>query len=72
MTDKEPPEEEDEEELPGRRRYCTLSLKTINRLNKLKNAGIYGRSVPFLMTRFIEDGLRAAHREGYLTDEDMS
>lgn len=64
-----PPEEEEEE--PNVRRYCTLSVKTVDRLTKLRRRGSHGTSVPKIMTAMIEAGVRAAHKDGYLTDEDM-
>ncbi len=67
--DKITPEEEEEE--PNVRRYCTLSVKTIDRLKKLKKKGSHGTSVPKIMTSMIEAGVRAAYKDGYLTDEDM-
>ena len=62
---------DDEEEEPNKRRYCTLSLKTIERLQKLKKRGAHGTSIPKIMTSMIEAGVRDAHKTGYLTDEDM-
>lgn len=71
MAKADPDELEDEKEEPSKRRYCTLSLKTLGRLRKLKARGAYGRSIPIIMTGMIEAGIRVAHKEGYLTDEDM-
>jgi hypothetical protein len=65
------PEDEDEEE-PNVRRYCTLSVKTVDRLKKLKRKGTHGTSVPKIMTTMIEEGVRRAHKDGYLSDEDMA
>lgn len=64
--------DDEESEEPGRRRYCTLSIKTLERLQRLKVRSTHGRSVPAIMTGMIEAGIRAAHKDGYLTDEDMS
>lgn len=63
---------EDEEDEPTDRRYCTLGMKTIERLKKLKKRGSHGTSVPKIMTAMIEAGVREAHKAGYLTDEDMA
>lgn len=62
---------DDEKDEPTTRRYCTLSLKTLERLRKLKKRGAHGTSVPRIMTAMIEAGVRSAHKDGYLTDEDM-
>ena len=70
MADDEAVPDEEEEE-PNLRRYCTLSVKTIERLEKLKKRGTHGTSVPKIMTMMIEAGVREAHKVGYLTDEDM-
>jgi hypothetical protein len=64
------PSEEEEEE-PNVRRYCTLSVKSIDRLRKLKKRATHGTSVPKIMTFMIEAGIRQAHKDGYLSDEDM-
>ena len=71
MADNEALPEEEEEEEPNVRRYCTLSVKTINRLRKLKKRATHGTSVPKIMTTMIETGVWQAHKDGYLTDEDM-
>ena len=70
MVDDEAVPDEEEEE-PNVRRYCTLSVKTIDRLKKLKKRGTHGTSVPKIMTAMIEAGVRKAHKADYLTDEDM-
>ena len=70
MADDETTPEEEEEE-PNVRRYCTLSVKTVDRLRKLKKKSTHGTSVPKIMTAMIETGVREAHKAGYLTDEDM-
>lgn len=62
----------DDQEEPNKRCYCTLSLKTIERLRKLKKRSTHGTSVPKIMTAMIEAGVREAHKAGYLTDDDMS
>ena len=62
---------DDEDEEPNMRRYCTLSVKTVERLKKLKKRGSHGTSVPKIMTTMIEAGVRQAHKDGYLSDEDM-
>ena len=64
-------EMEEEEEEPAVRRYCTLSTRTLERLQKLKKRGTHGTSVPRIMTSMIEAGVRQAHKDGYLTDDDM-
>ena len=71
MADHDTTPDEEEEEEPNQRRYCTLSVKTIERLRKLKKKGTHGTSVPKIMTTMIEVGVRRAHKDGYLTDEDM-
>jgi hypothetical protein len=70
MADREPKSDDDDEE-PNRRRYCTLSDKTIERLTKLRKRATHGTSVPKIMTAMIEAGVRQAHKDGYLTDDDM-
>ena len=71
MADDDTTPEEEEEEEPNVRRYCTLSVKTINRLRLLKKRGTHGTSVPKIMTMMIEIGVRQIHKDGYLTDDDM-
>jgi hypothetical protein len=63
---------EEEEEEPNVRRYCTLSVRTVERLTKLRKKSTHGTSVPKIMTAMIEAGVREAHKAGYLTDEDMA
>ncbi|MBL6928798.1 MAG: hypothetical protein ISR44_06455 [Rhodospirillales bacterium] len=65
------PESEDGEEEQNVRRYCTLSLKTLERIRKLRRRETHGTSVPKIMTSMIEAGVRQAHKDGYLTDDDM-
>ena len=65
------PVPEDEEDEPTDRRYCTLGLKTIERLKKLRKRGSHGTSVPKIMAAMIKSGIREAHKDGYLTDDDM-
>ena len=54
----DPTAREDEEDEPNVRRYCTLSVKTIDRLRKLKKRGTHGTSVAKIMTSMIEAGVR--------------
>ena len=71
MADDDTKPEEEEEEEPNVRRYCTLSVKTIGRLRILKRRSTHGTSVPKIMSAMIENGVRQAHKDGYLTDDDM-
>lgn len=59
-----------DEEEPTKRRYCTLSETTLARLRLLQKKGWHGSSVPKIMTRMIEDGVRRARSEGYLSEDD--
>lgn len=61
----------DDADEPAKRRYCTLAVKTLVRLEKLKKRGTHGTSVARIMTAMIEAGVRDAHKAGYLSDDDM-
>lgn len=60
---------EEESEKNGRR-YCTLAPQTLRYLKKLAKKGTHGTSVPDIMTKFIEEGVRQAIRENFLKVED--
>ena len=61
---------ESEEEPPGKRKYCTLSPVAIRRLERLAKGGSHGSSVPRVMTSLIEEGIRLARKDSFLTQKD--
>lgn len=52
------------------RRDCTLEPETWKRLQKLAKGKWYGGTAAKVMTRFIEDGVRQAIKDGFLTMDD--
>ena len=59
-----------EADLPGVRQACTLDPIMLERLRKLAKGKWFGRSVPKVMVTLIENGIREARRDGYLTLDD--
>lgn len=59
-----------EKEDAGDRRTCTLDPVTWRRMQKLAKGKWYGATAAKVMTRFIEDGIRQARADGYLTLDD--
>jgi hypothetical protein len=60
----------DEEEQGNQRKYCTLSPPVIRRLERLAKDGSYGTTVPRVMAALIEEGIRLAKKDGYLSQKD--
>lgn len=62
--------QEEKDAAKENRHDCTLEPETWKRLQKLAKGKWYGGSAAKVMTRFIEDGIRQARLEGYLTLDD--
>lgn len=52
------------------RRKCTLSKATIRYLEKLSKRGTHGTSVSKVMSSLIEEGIRQAIKDKFITQED--
>jgi hypothetical protein len=61
---------EEDKPIPTKRRTCTLTLRTIRRLDRLKRHGTHGPTIAAVMTAFIEAGVREAIDRGYIRIED--
>jgi len=53
------------------RRYVTLSSRSIEYLERLAESGTHGTSVPDVMKTLIEEGIRLAIREGFLSKREL-
>ena len=62
--------DDEDNDPPNERRYCTLSPITVRRLQLLAKRGTHGTSVPKVMTTMIEQGIRDAIEKDYLKIED--
>lgn len=64
--------DEAEPEPKTERRACTLSVATLGYLEKLAKRGTHGSSVPKVMTSLIEEGIRQAIRERFISADDAA
>lgn len=54
---------------PTVRKTITLSVATVERLERLANAGWFGSDAAGVATNLVEAGLRQAREKGYLPDD---
>jgi hypothetical protein len=50
-----------------KKKSCTLTISTVRYLEKIAEVGTHGGTMSAVMTRLIEEGVRQAIRDGFVT-----